>query len=228
MMPDPDVSSTDTPETPAEDLGRSYQSLLDGKAWEVDASNQLDPEVSSGSEPAPSDAPPPLMRIVEALLFVGGSPLTATIAGETIRGLTPSQFMEAIDALNREYRRQARPYTIRAQENGYVLALKPRFQPLVEKLYVGTREARLSTAALDVLALVAYRQPATKQEIDSLRGMESGALLRQLVRRGLIAVVHRGEAHRKEVFYGTTPRFLNLFGLSSLDDLPQTQDLQQL
>jgi segregation and condensation protein B len=98
----------------------------------------------------------------------------------------------------------------------------------MEKLYGGQREARLSTAAIDVLALVAYRQPATKAEIDSLRGADSAGLLRQLVRRGLIQVVYRADAAQREVSYGTTPRFLEWFGLQSLDDLPRTQDLQQL
>ncbi len=175
-----------------------------------------------------SDSAPPVLRIVEALLFVGGPPLTAVRATEAVRGLTPEQFAEAIDTLVHDYRRQGRPYTIRSQGEGYVLALRPRYQPIVEKLHGTTREARLSAAAIDVLSLVAYRQPATKQEIDSLRGAECGALLRQLVRRGLIAVVHRAEAGRREVSFGTTARFLKLFGLKSLDDLPQTQDLQTL
>ena len=78
------------------------------------------------------------------------------------------------------------------------------------------------------MSLVAYRQPVTKQEIDSLRGAESGSLLRQLVRRGLIAVVQRADAQQRQVSYGTTQRFLDLFQLRSLDDLPQTQDLQRL
>jgi segregation and condensation protein B len=108
------------------------------------------------------------------------------------------------------------------------LALRPRYQPVMEKLYGTMREARLSQAAVDVLALVAYRQPATKQEIDSLRGADCGGLLRQLVRRGLIAIVQRGEASQRQVSYGTTPRFLEMFQLKSLDDLPQTQDLQRL
>jgi segregation and condensation protein B len=227
-MTDPDVPpAQDVPEVPPEDLGRSYGALLEGQAWQVDAGDVPTSPASAPEPPGPA-APPPLLRIVEALLFIGGPPLTAVRAGETVRGLTPAQFIEAIDALNRDYRRQNRPYAIRPQEQGYVLALRPRYQPLVEKLYGGPREARLSPAAIDVLALVAYRQPATKQEIDSLRGVESGALLRQLVRRGLVAVVHRAEANQREVSYGTTPRFLELLGLSSLDDLPQTQDLQQL
>lgn len=195
--------------------------------WEVDRGEGM---VLTPAEPAaaPSPSPPPLVRIVEALLFVGGPPLTAVRACEAIRGLTPAQFVQAIDTLNQDYRRQGRPYAIRTQDQGYVLALRPRFRPILEKLYGGAREARLSPPAIDVLALVAYRQPATKQEVDSLRGADSGALLRQLVRRGLVQVVNRGDAAQREVTYGTTPRFLKLFEISSLDDLPQTQDLQLL
>jgi segregation and condensation protein B len=154
--------------------------------------------------------------------------LTAERAAAAIRGLTSSQFAQAIASLNQDYRRQGRPYFIQAQGQGFSLVLRPHFRSVVERLYGPTREARLSPPAIDVLALVAYRQPVAKQEIDSIRGAESGALLRQLVRRNLIAVVQRGEAGRREVLYGTTPRFLELFQLSSLDDLPQTADLQRL
>ncbi len=83
-----------------------------------------------------------------------------------------------MQTLNQTYRRQGRPYAIMPQGGGFVLGLRPRHQGVIEKIYGGVREARLSTAAVDVLSLVAYRQPATKQEIDSLRGAESGALLR--------------------------------------------------
>ncbi|HZT81668.1 MAG TPA: SMC-Scp complex subunit ScpB [Gemmataceae bacterium] len=181
-----------------------------------------------GGESAPASAPPPLVRIIEALLFVGGAPLTAARAGEAVRGLTPEQLAEAVEQLNKAYRQQGRPYHIQARDHGWVLELRPRFRPVLERLYGGVREARLSPQALDVLALVAYRQPATRQEVEAVRGADSGAQLRQLVRLGLIAVVRRGEAGQKEVCYGTTPRFLKLFGLRSLDDLPQTQDLQRL
>ena len=119
-------------------------------------------------------------------------------------------------------------YTVAARGDGYSLALRPRFRFVTEKLFGSQREARLSTAAIDVLALVAYRQPAAKAEIDSLRGADSGGLLRQLVRRGLVQVVHRADAAQREVSYGTSPRFLEWFGLHNLEDLPRTQDLQQL
>lgn len=213
------------PEPEPEALGEHYDAVLGEQAWEVDV-----PEAAAESaEPEkPPAAPPAPKRIIEAFLFVGGAPLTATRAADAIRGLSAGAFADAIAELNRDYRQQGRPYSIQARDQGYVLTLRPNFRPVLDRLYGSTREARLSPAAVDVLALVAYRQPATRPEIDSLRGAESGTLLRQLVRRGLIAVVHRGDAAQKEVAYGTTHRFLELFGLNSLEDLPQTQDLQRL
>ena len=109
-----------------------------------------------------------------------------------------------------------------------MLTLRPRYRHVIEKLYGGVREARLSTAAIDVLALVAYRQPVSKPDVDAFRGADSGALLRQLVRRGLVQIVPFPGGKPKEVAYATTPRFLEMFGLQSLDDLPKTHDLQQI
>ncbi len=223
-MPPPHEPAADVP--PPDDLGRSYDALLQ-QNWSVDVP-ESEAAATPSSASAVAETPPAPLRIVEALLFTGGAPLTAAQACEIVRGLTAEQFLQALDALNQDYRRQGRPYLIQPQGQGYVLALRPRFRKVIERMHGATREARLSAAALDALALVAYRQPATKQEVDSLRGGESGALLRQLVRRGLIAVVQRADAEQREIAYGTTPRFLELFGLSSLEDLPRTQDLQQL
>jgi segregation and condensation protein B len=194
------------------ELARSYAEML-----------AQQPQVEAGNE----SAPPPLKRLVEAILFTGGALLSAVRATETIRGLTPAQLAEIVDELNRDYRSQGRPYRIQLRDRGYELALQPRFRDVVNRLYGATREARLSPQALDVLSLVAYRQPVTKQEIESLRGAESGGQLRQLVRLGLIAL-QRGEASQREVSYSTTAKFLRLFGLRSLDDLPRTEDLQQI
>jgi segregation and condensation protein B len=185
-------------------------------------------EDDAGDAPAAPAAPPSPVRIVEALLFVGGLPLTAARAGEVVRGLGSEQFAETVEALNREYRRQNRPYAVQPQGDGFVLALRPRFQGVRERLFGGPREARLSGPALDVLTLVAYRQPVTRAEIDSQRGSDSGPALRQLVRLGLVAVVPEPAAGSTEAAYGTTARFLELFKLRSLDDLPRTDDLQQL
>jgi segregation and condensation protein B len=222
-----EARATDTDNASATDLSRAYGALFHQEGWESEADRGTEAGAAQAGDTTPA-TPPSLLRILEALLFVGGSPLTAERAAAAIRGLTPEQFTQALDALNRAYRRQGRPYTIQSRDNGHVLTLRAGFRPLAERLYGQAREARLSPAAIDVLSLVAYRQPVAKQEIDSIRGAESGSLLRQLVRRGLICVVQRGESSRREVSYGTSQRFLDLFKLRSLDDLPQTQDLQKL
>lgn len=179
----------------------------------------------SGEELA---SPPPTRRILEAMFFVGGDPLEFEQASAIIRGLSEEQFHHCIDQLNQEYRAQQRPYAIVHRDTGYVLAIKKRYRVVLDRLFGSKKEVQLTQPAIDVLSLVAYRQPTTKQEIDALRGSESGRILRQLVRRGLVVVVQRAQADQKEVAYGTTPRFLELFGLHSLDDLPRTQNLQEL
>jgi segregation and condensation protein B len=162
------------------------------------------------------------------MLFVGGHPLTAEVACSAVRGLTAERFQTAVDTLNRRYREQWRPYTIEARDDGFVLVIRPTYRNLRERLFGGVRETRLSQPALDVLSVVAYRQPVGKAEVDAIRGTDSGAVLRQLVRLGMVAVQHRGESGSREVRYGTTPRFLQVFGLNSLDELPRLGDPSQV
>jgi segregation and condensation protein B len=250
-MSDTDVPQPPSPEKPtAGSLGEHFAALIGNQTWEVDLPEALEAEKVSGPflpeegkkgpdskkgrsrRPRPpekgDETPPSAEQIVEALLFVGGPPLKPERACQIIRGLTPLQFHECIDALNRRYRAQERPYTISGGEEGYMLTIKGRFRGVSEKLFGGAREARLSQPALDVLALVAYRQPVTRAEVDAVRGADSGALLRQLVRLGMVAVSQRGESGLSEVGYTTTPRFLEVFGLRSLDDLPRTGDAQRI
>ncbi len=171
--------------------------------------------------------PPPPVRVVEALLFAGGQPLTAERALAAVRGLDADEFARAVEQLARDYRRQNRPYAIEVAGGGYVLALRPRYRAIAERLVGAPREARLSKAAVDVLALIAFKQPLTRAVIDAQRGSDSAALVRQLVRLGLVAG-QPVEPGSREQAYVTTPRFLELFGLRALDELPQTLDLQQL
>jgi segregation and condensation protein B len=175
-----------------------------------------------GGIPEP-DVPPPPGRIVEALLFAGGQSLAPDRVAAVVRGLSPDHVRDLIDELNHTYRRQNRPYAIQSTEKGYVLSLRSRYQPVIERLHGGPRETRLSKAAVEVLSLIAFRQPVALAEIDGQRGSDSAVLVRQLVRLGLVAVLPD-----EGLAYGTTARFLELFGLQSLDDLPQTLDLQQI
>lgn len=177
--------------------------------------------------PNSHEAPPPVDKIAEAMLFAGGPPLTAEKFASAIRA-TGDVLHRIVAELNKIYRNQNRPYSIQPREGGYVLAVKPMYRGMREKLFGGPREARLSQQALDVLSVVAYRQPIDKDEIDTIRGTDSGGVIRQLVRLGLLAVARRGDADQPDVKYGTTNRFLEIFGLGSLDDLPRLGEAQQL
>ncbi len=222
-------------------LGQAAASRIGPAEWHLDAPPDVLPEDPPPEAPAappigprperpgvtpPEQPPPSPEQLIEAMLFVGGHPLTAETACSAIRGLTPERFQEAVDALARRYRQQHRPYAIQPRDGGFVIALLPAYRGLREKVFGGPREARLGQAALDVLSVVAYRQPVGKAEIDALRGTDSGSVLRQLVRLGLLAVQHRAEADTREVRYGTTPRFLQVFGLNGLDELPRLGETQ--
>ncbi|CAN5434086.1 hypothetical protein BH11PLA2_BH11PLA2_36820 [soil metagenome] len=199
--------------------------------WQVDGEETLAsatpvvdappvPQTPRATRPMVSNTPLDPLQILEAALFVGGPPLTAEKFAAVLR-VPPEVFHATVDALSRKYKSQRRPYAVVSKDGGFILAVKPQYRSLREKLFGGPREARLSQPALDVLSLVAYQQPVIKTEIDALRGVDSGSVLRQLVRLGLIAVSRRGEADSTEVGYGTTSRFLELFHLQSLDDLPR-------
>lgn len=247
-MTDDDPTGPD-PETLPDDTGgadRVHARLFEAPVWSVDEPDDGHPEpepvgppvtpTGSGdrgpnlwdpgqAEPA---APPPLLRIIEAMLFLGGPPLTEARAAEAVRGLSPGQLPLLVEELNRAYRSQGRPYHVLSHDGGFRMALRPRFQPVHDRIFGTVREARLSPAAVDVLALVAYRQPVTRAEIDSLRGSDSAKLVHLLVRHGLVAVTRRDAGETADVAYVTTARFLDMFGLSGLDDLPRTFDVQQI
>jgi len=226
------MAESPEPEGSPLELGQAAAARIGGGEWELDAEISLTVEEPPPEPAAPivppkpmaaekTEPPPSPEQIIEAMLFVGGHPLTEAAACSAVRGLAAERFQEAIDSLNRQYRKQGRPYSVQPRGDGYVLAILPAYRGLRERIFGGPREARLNQAAKDVLAVIAYRQPVGKAEVDAIRGLDSGGTLRQLVRLGLVAVQHRAEAGSREVRYGTTPRFLTVFGLASLDELPR-------
>ncbi len=181
-----------------------------------------DPILQDNSE----NQPPVIEKVLEAMFFVGGNPLTTTRVCEILRGLEPDEFITLIAALNKKYKLQNRPYRILPKGDGYEMSVMPKFRFIADKLYGFLKETRLSSQSLDTLALIAYKQPISRQEIESLRGNDTSAIIRQLVRLGLISVL-RGETDAREIIYSTTKKFLDLFRLKSLDDLPRHQEEQE-
>jgi segregation and condensation protein B len=178
------------------------------------------------SESGPEIAP---RSIVEALLFVGdpqNEPLTSQQIAGLMRGVHPSEIDELVRDLNEQYRRNACPYSIESHGAGYRLALRPDYDGVRERLAGRAREARLSQAAIEVLALVAYNESLSSEEISRIRGRASGAILAQLVRRQLLKV-ERSPQRSRTARYSTTARFLELFRLESLADLPRSEEIEQ-
>jgi segregation and condensation protein B len=221
----------DSDQTDAEELQKRRAALQSAGAWqhdvEIEEFSEEVPLVEAPPAPVPVQkpepvavAPPKASIILEAMLFAGGAPLTAAKACSAIRGFTEVEFHSTIAALGKKYRAQKRPYAVQPREDGFVIAVLPTYRQVREKLYGGPKEAKLTPAALDVLSAVAYRQPASKTEVDALRGGDCGSQLRQLQRLALIAPA-REPAADGEPRYNTTPRFLELFQLESLDDLPR-------
>ena len=167
--------------------------------------------------------------ILEAMLFVGSpqnEPLGSKQVASFMRGVRPAEIDTLVRELNQDYARRGCPYTIVAEGAGYRLTLREQFGPLRDKFHGRSRRARLSQAAIEVLAAVAYHAPVTAEEVARLRGMASGPILLQLVRRQLLSL-ERNPTQPRKARYRTTDRFLELFGLASLDDLPRTPDLEE-
>ncbi len=169
-------------------------------------------------------------QVVEAALFVGGMPLTAKKLSSLFHTDHGFGFVECLlDELNRQYADEGRPYSITLGEGGYRLLLLPEFESVRNKVFgYGPKDVKMTQDALEVLSLVAYKQPITKSQMEALGKSNAGSVLRQLVQRELIRIdrahAPQNSKNKNDPPYSTTPRFLSLFGLGSLHDLPVAED----
>jgi segregation and condensation protein B len=167
-----------------------------------------------------------LKRELEALLFATDSPLTVARLKKIFPGVETSEFKQALDDLTEEYVASGHAFTVVEFGGGWQIATKPEFSPIVEKMLKTRRFTRLSKAGLEVLAIIAYRQPLTRLEVDDIRGVNSSGAISTLTERNLIAVVGRSQAVGNPLLYGTTREFLNHLGLKALGQLPDLPDIE--
>jgi segregation and condensation protein B len=187
----------------------------------IHSQDALDPRsAGDGGEVSPKS-------LLEAMLFVGHpdrSPVTTQEMAALMRDVEPAELDVLVRELNQQYAANRCPYHIESVSAGYRLTLRDEFSGIRDKFYGRVREARLSQAAVEVLAIVAYKGPLTADDVNRLRGKPSGSILAQLVRRRLLEY-RRNDQSRRSATYVTTPRFLGVFGLESMDDLPRSHDL---
>jgi segregation and condensation protein B len=187
----------------------------------IDASPDLDEEAGAGDDACRVNP----SSILEALLFVGlpgGRPLSSRTVAGLMRGVRPQEIDDLADELRRRYAANDCPYEVAGAEDGWILRLRPEFARFGTVLESRARLVRLDAEALDVLALVAWNQPVARDQLVELGCDARPATLRQLVRRGLLEL--RNDGGGSEPAYRTTPKFLEVFKLESLADLPRPTD----
>jgi len=166
--------------------------------------------------------------IIEALLFASEKPLSAEKIQAVMKDITPEQIEQAVNSLNENYRSAGHGIAIKRVAKGYRMYTLPDFAPWVKALFSHNRREKLSPQALEVLSIVAYKQPIVKSEIDRLRGVNSEGPLFTLLDRKLITIVGRKPTPGRPLLYGTTPEFLIHFGLNDVTDLPKMEELEMI
>jgi segregation and condensation protein B len=166
-------------------------------------------------------------RIIEALVVASAEPISAARLAEIVPDCSPETAKELVGLLNTEYQESDRSFEIWEVAGGYQIRTRAEFSGYLQQLQK-QRPLRLSRAAPDTLAIVAFKQPVTRGEVDGIRGVDSGAVLRSLLERRLLRIAGHRDVVGRPMLYGTTRRFLELFGLGSLKDLPSLRELEGL
>lgn len=185
--------------------------------------------------------PMTLAKVVEALLFSAQKPLAAGEIFAAIRGagaeddLQPNEFAKirdadvaaALEQLKIEYIQQERAFQLVEKADGWQLVTDPTYGAWVRQLFPGPKPARLSAPALETLAIIAYRQPITRADVEAVRGVTIDGVLQTLMERGLVKISGRAEIPGRPLLYETTQFFLEHFGLRNLDELPNVEELRK-
>lgn len=175
-----------------------------------------------------------LARAVEALVFATDEPVSpdqiAEVFAEITREARPSsdQIRQAVERLNAAYQQHRRALHIQAWAGGFRMSTTKDVAPYLKAFFRRDRQRRLTHSLMETLAVLAYKQPATKPEVDYVRGVDSDYALRRLLDIGLIDVVGRSNSVGRPLLYGTTAHFLEAFGLSDLDGLPNLREIEEL
>jgi segregation and condensation protein B len=171
-----------------------------------------------------------LQNHIEALIFVATEPISITeikaCLVEMFEAEIPEEnIVEAIEKLQKKYEEDIYAFQIYAMAGGYQFLTKPAYQSSISILLKQKSKKRLSNAALETLAIVAYKQPVTKTEIEQIRGVNSDYAIQKLLEKELLVIKGKSDAVGRPLLYGTSDKFMDYFGISSLKDLPQPKDI---
>ena len=180
------------------------------------------------AEPAQEDQDVELTveSVVEAVLFASDEPLSAARLANIVETDT-KQVREHIEHLNEKYRATSNAFRIEQIAGGYQMLTLSPYNHWLKKLLRVRSDTKLSAAALETLAIIAYKQPVIRADIEAIRGVAAGEVIRTLMYKGLVKIIGRAEVLGRPMLYGTTRKFLEVFGLNSLKDLPKIEELKK-
>ena len=167
-------------------------------------------------------------RVIEAILFTAGRPVTLQDLKRAVTGIGQTKIENLISELKSEYERDGRSFCIQEVAGGFECATDPKYAPWILKLELQHKARQATQSALETLAIIAYKQPSTRVEVEDLRGVDVSGVLTTLTERGLIKIVGRKEVPGRPFLYGTTDKFLEHFGLKSIQDLPDLSEIRLL
>ena len=172
--------------------------------------------------------------IIEGILFASDAPLTAEEICRNLQKtkhaveLRPSEAEYLIDQLNEQYEEQGRAFTITYLGGGYTFRTREELHPWLKVFQHENEKRKISQSAVEALAIIAYKQPITKPEVDHIRGVDSGYIVRQLLDKGLIEVAGRYDGPGRALLYRTTSTFLTHFGINSIEELPKPREIEEI
>jgi len=168
-----------------------------------------------------------LKNIIESLLFVAEEPLTLDRIKDVLELEDRKPIRDALNDLQADYESRTGAFVLREVAGGFQFRSRSEYVPWIKKL-IQPKPARLSKAALETLAIIAYKQPVIRSDIEHLRGVDCGGVLRMLLERNLVRVLGRKEIPGRPIIYATTKQFLEVFDLKNLKDLPTPKEIEEL
>jgi len=169
-----------------------------------------------------------LKKVVEALIFASDGPIALTTIAKILENTNGVDLQQVVQDLNDDYTHSGHSLQIVEVAGGVQITTQPQYASWVKKLYQGRTSQRLSHAALEALAIIAFKQPISKVEISAIRGVNSDGVVKNLLERRLITISGRGEGVGRPLLYSTTPQFLQYFGINEISDLPRPREIQEL
>jgi segregation and condensation protein B len=193
-------------------------------AAEPDAAEPDAAATAVATPEAPAEAAHVDLSSLEALLFSTHHPLTAARLAELLEVKSVKPVRDAVRELNRQYAEQSRSFHIEQVAGGYQMLTLPVFAEIIKRHQQKEADAKLTRASIETLAIIAYKQPILRVNVEAIRGVACGETIRGLMEKHLVKIAGRAEEPGRPILYGTTKRFLEVFGLNSLKDLPEQED----